>query len=71
MDKMIYAIDELSGFVHAAALIRPTLYEGLEVKSILKKLKTPSFAAQVNRDDITDALSRDRYFAGRINCFYH
>ena len=58
MDKMIYAIDELSGFIHAAALIRPTQYEGLEVKSILKKLKTPSFAAQVNRDDITDALSR-------------
>lgn len=57
MDKMIYAIDELSGFIHAAALIRPTLYEGLEVKSILKKLKTPSFAAQVNRDEITDALS--------------
>ena len=58
MDKMIYAIDELSGFIHAAALIRPTLYEGLEVKSILKKLKTPSFAAQVSRDDISDALSR-------------
>jgi predicted hydrolase (HD superfamily) len=58
MDKMIYAIDELSGFIHAAALIRPTLYEGLETKSILKKLKTPSFAAQVNRDDITDALTR-------------
>lgn len=58
MDKMIYAIDELSGFIHAAALIRPTLYDGMEVKSILKKLKTPSFAAQVNRDDITDALSR-------------
>jgi predicted hydrolase (HD superfamily) len=58
MDKMIYAFDELSGFVHAAALIRPTRYEGLEVKSVLKRLKTPSFAAQVNRDDITDALSK-------------
>lgn len=58
MDKMIYAMDELSGFIHAAALIRPTHYEGLEVKSVLKRLKTPSFAAQVNRDDITDALSR-------------
>lgn len=58
MDKMIYAIDELSGFVHAAALIRPTKYEGMDVKSVLKKLKTPSFAAQVNRNDITDALSR-------------
>jgi predicted hydrolase (HD superfamily) len=58
MDKMIYAIDELSGFIHAAALIRPTGYEGLEAKSVLKRLKTPSFAAQVSRDDITDALSR-------------
>lgn len=58
MDKMIYAFDELSGFIHAAALIRPTRYDGLDVKSILKKLKTPSFAAQVSRDDITDAIGR-------------
>lgn len=58
MDKMIYAFDELSGFIHAAALIRPTRYEGMDVKSILKKLKTPSFAAQVNRGDINDAISR-------------
>ena len=58
MDKMIYAIDELSGFIHASALIRPTKYEGMDVKSVMKKLKTPSFAAQVNRDDINDALSR-------------
>jgi predicted hydrolase (HD superfamily) len=58
MDKMIYVFDELSGFIHAAALIRPTRYEGMDIKSISKKLKTLSFAAQVNRDDITDALSR-------------
>ncbi|MCZ2458181.1 MAG: hydrolase [Chitinophagales bacterium] len=58
MDKMIYAIDELSGFIHAAALIRPTRYEGMDAKSVKKKLKTPSFAAQVSRNDITDALSR-------------
>jgi predicted hydrolase (HD superfamily) len=58
MDKMIYVFDELSGFIHAAALIRPAKYEGLDAKSILKKLKTPSFAAQVSRDDINDALSR-------------
>lgn len=58
MDKMIYAIDELSGFVHAAALIRPTKYEGLEVKSVLKRLKSPAFAAQVSREDIQDAISR-------------
>jgi predicted hydrolase (HD superfamily) len=45
MDKMIYVFDELSGLVHAAALIRPTRYEGMDVKSVLKKLKTVSFAA--------------------------
>ncbi len=58
MDKMIYAIDELSGFIHAAALVRPNRYEGMDVKSIQKKLKTPSFAAQVSREDIQDALGR-------------
>ncbi len=58
MDHMIYVFDELSGFIHAASLIRPMGYEGMDTKSVLKKLKTLSFAAQVNRDDITDAISR-------------
>lgn len=58
MDKMIYAIDELSGFIHAASLIRPTGYEGLEVKSVIKRLKSPAFAAQVSREDINDGVSR-------------
>jgi predicted hydrolase (HD superfamily) len=58
MDKMIYVFDELSGFIHAAALIRPAMYEGMDVKSVLKKLKTATFAAQVNREDISDAISR-------------
>jgi predicted hydrolase (HD superfamily) len=58
MDKMIYVFDELSGFIHAAALIRPTMYEGLEVKSVLKRLKSPAFAAQVSREDISDAIAR-------------
>jgi predicted hydrolase (HD superfamily) len=58
MDRMIYVFDELSGFIHASALIRPTRYEGMDVNSIMKKLKTPSFAAQVSRDDINDAISR-------------
>ena len=58
MDKMIYVLDELSGFIHAAALVRPNLYEGMDTKSVLKKLKTPSFAAQVSREDIEDAISR-------------
>jgi len=58
MDKMIYAFDELSGFIHAAALVRPQCYEGMDVKSVQKKLKTPSFAALVSREDIEDAISR-------------
>jgi len=58
MDKMIYAFDELSGFVHAAALVRPTRYEGMDVKSVLKKLKSPAFAAQVSREEINDAIAR-------------
>lgn len=58
MDKMIYVFDELSGFIHAAALIRPTRYEGMDVKSIQKKLKTAGFAAQVSREDINDAIRR-------------
>lgn len=58
MDKMIYVFDELSGFIHAAALIRPTRYDGMDVKSVMKKLKNLAFAAQVNRDDITDAIGR-------------
>lgn len=61
MDKMIYAFDELSGFVHASALIRPSGYEGMDVKSVMKKLKTPSFAAQVSREEIQDAVSRIDY----------
>jgi len=58
MEKMIYAFDELSGFIHASALIRPTKYEGMDVKSVMKKLRTPSFAAQVSRNDINDAIAR-------------
>jgi len=58
MEKMIYLFDELSGFIHAAALIRPGQYEGMDIKSITKKLKTAAFAAQVSREDITDASQR-------------
>ncbi len=58
MDKMIYAIDELSGFIHAYSLMRPEGYAGMEVKGVKKRLKDKGFAGGVNRDDITDALSR-------------
>jgi putative nucleotidyltransferase with HDIG domain len=43
---------KLSGFVAACALVRPTGIEGMKPKSVKKKLKQPSFAAAVNRDDI-------------------
>ena len=67
---MIYVFDELSGFIHAASLIRPTGYEGMDTKSVLKKLKTLSFAAQVNREDITDAISRSGPKPGRNNTIH-
>ena len=52
LDKALYACDELCGFITACALVRPTRLEGLEPKSVRKKLKQASFAANVNRDDI-------------------
>jgi predicted hydrolase (HD superfamily) len=58
MDKMIYAIDELSGLIHAYSLLRSEGYNGMEVKGVKKRLKEKAFAAGVNREDITDALSR-------------
>ncbi|GAB4140262.1 MAG: hydrolase [Patescibacteria group bacterium] len=58
MEKMIYAFDELSGFVHAYSLMRPTKYDGMEVSSVKKKLKDKMFAQQVSREEIDDAVSR-------------
>ena len=54
LKRALFACDELSGFVHACARVRPTGLEGLEPKSVLKKLKQPSFAAGVSRDDVTE-----------------
>ena len=58
MDKMLYAFDELSGLIHAYSLMRPTAYEGMEIKGVRKRLKDKSFAAQVSREDIADACER-------------
>jgi putative nucleotidyltransferase with HDIG domain len=52
LDKALYACDELAGFITACALVRPARLEGLTAKSVRKKMKQPSFAAAVNRDDI-------------------
>jgi putative nucleotidyltransferase with HDIG domain len=52
LKKALFACDELSGFVHAVGLVRPTGLEGLEPKSVKKKLKQPSFAAGVHRDEV-------------------
>ena len=58
MDKMLYAFDELSGFIHAYSLMRPKGYEGMDVKGVKKRLKDKAFAAGVSRDDLNDAANR-------------
>ncbi|MFQ6048297.1 MAG: HDIG domain-containing metalloprotein [Phycisphaerae bacterium] len=50
--KTLFAVDELCGFLIACALVRPQRLQGLRPSSVRKKLKQPSFAAAVSRDDI-------------------
>jgi putative nucleotidyltransferase with HDIG domain len=52
MEKALYAVDELSGFVLACAYVRPEKLQGMTPKSVKKKLKQPSFAAAVNREEL-------------------
>ena len=52
LDKCIVAADEMTGFIIAAALIRPTKIEGMNAKSVLKKFKTKTFAATVDREEV-------------------
>jgi putative nucleotidyltransferase with HDIG domain len=52
LKKTLFACDELAGFVHACGLVRPAGLDGLEPKSVRKKLKQPSFAAGVHRDEV-------------------
>jgi len=55
--KALFAVDELTGFLTACALVRPGRLEGLEPKSVLKKMKTAAFAAAVSRDDIRNGAA--------------
>ena len=71
LKQSLFACDELSGFVHACALVRPTGLEGLEPKSVKKKLKQPSFASGVSRDDVYEGaellgLELDEHIANVI-----
>jgi putative nucleotidyltransferase with HDIG domain len=52
LKRTLFACDELAGFVHACGLVRPDGIETLEPKSVKKKLKQPSFAAGVHRDEV-------------------
>jgi len=53
IERYLFACDELSGFMHAVSLMRPTGFQGMKVKSVNKKLKTIKFAESVPRDDIS------------------
>ena len=53
LERSLFAVDELCGFLLACAYVRPTGIHGLTPKSVKKKLKTPSFAAAVDREDVT------------------
>jgi putative nucleotidyltransferase with HDIG domain len=55
LKKTLFACDELSGFIHACGLVRPDGIETLEPRSVRKKLKQPSFASGVNRDDVYES----------------
>jgi predicted hydrolase (HD superfamily) len=53
MEKALFAVDELSGFILACAYVRPEGLVGMTPKSVKKKMKSPAFAAAVSRDDLT------------------
>jgi putative nucleotidyltransferase with HDIG domain len=56
IEKYLFACDELSGLMHAISLMRPNGFADMEVKSVKKKLKDKSFAANVSREDINRGM---------------
>jgi putative nucleotidyltransferase with HDIG domain len=57
MEKTLYAVDELCGFVMACAYVRPEGIHGMTPKSVKKKMKTPAFAAAVDREALREGAS--------------
>ena len=57
LDKTLFACDELCGFIAAVALVRPDGINGMQAKSVRKKMKQKSFAEKVNRLDITSGAA--------------
>ena len=72
MDKTLWAVDELTGFVTAAALVRPnkSIME-LEANSVRKKMKDKAFARAVRREDISGGAETTGAAAGRAHCQRH
>lgn len=72
LEKTLYACDEMSGFVTAAALVRPSKSVlDLEAASVMKRMKDKAFARAVNRDDLRRGaeelgLPLDRHIANVI-----
>jgi len=57
MERALYAVDELCGFILAVAYVRPEGLEGMSAKSVKKKMKQPSFAAAVGREEMRDGAA--------------
>jgi predicted hydrolase (HD superfamily) len=57
MERALFAVDELSGFILACAYVRPERLHGMSAKSVRKKLKQPSFAAAVNREELLEGAA--------------
>ncbi len=55
MAKVLYAVDELCGLIHAVSLMRPNRMKDMKVKSVMKKFKVNNFAAKIDREQIKKA----------------
>jgi len=74
LERYLFACDEISGFMNAVSIMRPTGFEGMKPKSVKKKLKAKAFAANVSREDISEGLelinkTADEHFAFLIKVF--